>query len=307
VSYRRLGNRLQRVQALDRLPDLTGKVAFVTGGTDGVGRAVVEALAGTGATVLLSARSAEKGARVRDEVRTISGNPDVHVVALDLTALDSVRQAAQSVLGGWPRLDLLVCNAAHEARARTVTAEGFETSFGVNHLGHALLVHELEGRLRASAPSRILIVASEAHRRSKGGLEFDDLMLEREPFPFRLAYSRSKLANILYTRALARHLAGSGVTVNAAHPGGVDTPMMRGNFQRPGPRALYRVIRRLFLTPDEAAAGLLRVALDPALADTSGAYFELGASKAPADFAADDAAADRLWEVTHDLLGLAVS
>ena len=125
-------------------------------------------------------------------------------------------------------------------------------------------------------------------------------MLERGDFRPRLAYSRSKLANILFARELARHLAGTGVDVNAAHPGGVDTPMMRANFEHPAMRALYRVARYAFISPEDSAAGLLRVALDPALRGTTGEYFELGVQKDPAEPARDDAAAGRLWSYTHE-------
>ena len=232
AGYRTVGNRLQRVHALEHLPDQRGRVVLVTGGTDGVGRALVDQMAGTGATVLLTARNRTKGAAVRDAARATSGNDDVSVVDLDLASLASVREAAAAILSGWERLDVLICNAAHQAgKQRTVTVDGFETTFAVNHLGHALLVQLLEERVVASAPSTILVVASQAHRRSRGGLDFDDIMLERGDFRPRLAYSRSKLANILFARELARHLAGTGVDVNAAHPGGVDTPMMRGELR----------------------------------------------------------------------------
>lgn len=299
-----IGKRLQRVHALEHLPDLGGQVVFVTGGTDGVGRAVVEQLAATGATVLLSARNIEKGNRVRDEIARTSGNDDLHVVELDLASLVSVRSGADAILAGWSRLDLVIANAAHQAgKQRTTTVDGFETTFAVNQLALVLLLELLEERLRASAPSRVVIVASEAHRRSKGGLDFDDLMLERDRFRPKLAYNRSKLANILFTRELAGRLAGSGVTVDAAHPGGVDTPMMRANFRSPPMRALYPALRAgLLISPGDAAAGLLRVALDPELAASTGRYYEHGREARPAAAANDSAAAAQLHNVTADLL-----
>jgi NAD(P)-dependent dehydrogenase (short-subunit alcohol dehydrogenase family) len=305
VQTRTLGRRVQPVTALARAPDLEGKVVVVTGGTDGVGRALVEQLAKLHATVVFTARNPEKGARVRGEVVRSTGNEDVEVVTLDLADLASVRDGAETIRARHPRLDLLIANAAHQAgKARTVTADGFETTFGVNHVGHALLISLLEEPLRAGAPSRVLVVASEAHRRARGGLDFDDLMMSTGRFRPKLAYSRSKLANILYARELAFRLDGSGVDVNAAHPGGVDTPMMRSNFERPAMRRLYPLLRdHLFISADDAGAGLLRVALDPALAGTSGAYFELGCPARPTDAALDDRAAQRLWSATEELLG----
>lgn len=300
---RPLGNRLQTVTALEELPDLSGQVAVVTGGTDGVGRALIDQLADAGARVVLTARDPAKGAAVQQAVQARSGNDDIDVVELDLARLDSVRSAAVDILERWPRLDLLICNAAHQPdTTRTVTDDGFETTFAVNHLGHALLIDLLEERLIASAPSQVLVVASEAHRRSNGGLDFDDLMLESGEFRPRLAYSRSKLANILHARELARHLDGTGVVVRSAHPGGVDTPMMRRNFVRPAMKPLYPLMRPLLISPEDAAAGLLRVALDPALDGTSGSYFELGELKVPAAMARDDSAAQRLWSFTRERL-----
>ena len=222
---------------------------------------------------------------------------------LDLAALASVRAASSTVLASWDRLDLLVCVAGHLSRgARTETADGFEMTFGVNHLGHAVLARLLADRLRASAPSRIVFVASEAHRRANGGLDFDDLMMAEGKFRPTLAYNRSKLANILYTRELARRLDGSGVDVNAAHPGAVDTPMVRTLFDHPVLRSCYPLIRRALISPDDAAAGLLRVALDPSLTSTSGRYYERGRLTEPGTSARDDDAARRLWSATEQLI-----
>jgi NAD(P)-dependent dehydrogenase (short-subunit alcohol dehydrogenase family) len=297
------GNRLQRVEVLAEVPDLSGRVALVTGATDGVGRAVAHQLAETGAITLIAARDQAKGARVRDEIRTATGRQTVDVVELDLASLSSVREAAAAVHQGWDRLDLLVCVAGSIGHgARTETADGFETTFGVNHLGHALLARLLEDRLRASAPSRILFVASEAHRRAKGGLDFDDLMMTKTKFRPTLAYNRSKLANILYAREYARRLEESGVTVVAAHPGAVDTPMARSMFDSPGLRHLYPVFRRGLISPDDAAAGLLRAALAPSIA--SGGYYERGLPVTLGATASDDVAGRRLWSVTEELIGL---
>jgi NAD(P)-dependent dehydrogenase (short-subunit alcohol dehydrogenase family) len=218
-----------------------------------------------------------------------------------------VRDAAATVLERWDRLDLLICVAGYLGnRARTKTADGFEMTFGVNHLGHALLARQLTNRLRASAPSRIVFVASEAHRRAKGGLDFDDLMMTKGKFGPTLAYNRSKLANVLYTREFARRLEGSGVDVNAAHPGAVDTPMVRAFLDYPVVRTFYPLIRRALISPDDAAAGLLRVALDPSLANKSGRYYERGLLMEPGAVARDDDAGRRLWSVTEELIGLSV-
>jgi NAD(P)-dependent dehydrogenase (short-subunit alcohol dehydrogenase family) len=200
-TLRSLGTRAQKVTALASPPDLDGKVVVVTGGTDGVGRALVEQLARLHATVVFTARNRAKGERVRSEIVSATGHDDVRMVVLDLADLASVRSVAAQIAADHPRIDLLIANAAHQAgKERTTTADGFEMTFGVNHLGHALLLALLDGPLRAGAPNRVLIVASEAHRRARGGLDFDDLMLEHGRFRPKLAYNRSKLANILYAR-----------------------------------------------------------------------------------------------------------
>lgn len=302
---RHAGNRLQRVEGLADLPDMGGQVALVTGASDGVGQVVARRLAESGAVTLIAARNQAKGYRVRDEIRKATGNDTVDVVELDLANLTSVRGAAATVLERWDQLDLLVCVAGYLGHgARTETADGFETTLGVNHLGHALLARLLEDRMRASAPSRILFVASEAYRRAKGGLDFDDLMMTKGTFQPMLAYSRSKLANILYTREFARRLEGSGVDVNAAHPGMVDTPMMKAMFDHPVVRNVYPLVRRAFISPDDAAAGLLRVALDPALANTSGRFYDRGVLTELGATALDGDAGRRLWSVTDELVGL---
>jgi len=303
-GYRDCGRRVQRVRALDPVPDQRGRTVLVTGGTDGVGRALVEHLAAVGATVRFTARDATKGERVRSEVVSATGNDDVRVVLLDLADLASVRAGARTVLDTSERLDVVITNAGYQAHGpREVTADGFERTFGVNHLGHALLIHELEPLIRASTPNRVVIVASEAHRRAKGGFDFDDLQMARSKWQATLQYNRSKLANILYARELARRLAGTGVDVLAAHPGGVDTPMMRGNFRNPALRALYPALRHtVLISPDESAAGVLRVALDPTLTGTTSEYFELGRAATPTTDAQDDAMAARLWDVTTTLL-----
>ena len=143
-GLRTLGTRVQRVTALACPPDLDGKVVVVTGGTDGVGRALVEQLASLHATVVFTARDPEKGERVRAEVVRDTGH-DVHVVDLDLADLASIRTGAAAVVGDHPKIDVLIANAAHQAgKTRTETVDGFETTLGVNHLGHALLVALLE-------------------------------------------------------------------------------------------------------------------------------------------------------------------
>jgi NAD(P)-dependent dehydrogenase (short-subunit alcohol dehydrogenase family) len=171
---------------------------------------------------------------------------------------------------------------------------------GVNHLGNAALILAVEDLVRAAAPSRIVVVASEAHRRA-GDAPLDDLMGEHN-FSGMSAYSRSKLANILFVRELARRLQPAGVTVYAAHPGVVDTPILDAFAKTRFDRAGLRVARLLFLAPERAAQGILRVAADPTLTEPSGAYFELGKPNRGSSLSNDPMLAQKLWELTERLL-----
>lgn len=273
------------------MPAMTGKVCLVTGGTGGIGKATVRGLAALGATVLLGARDRTGGEAVR---RDLAGA--IEVVAMDLASLASVRAAAAAVRAAHDRLDVLVCNAGVWSRERRTSADGFELTFGVNHLGHFLLVHQLLDLLRAAAPARIVIVSSNEHRR--GRMEWDDLMFERRRYRGPTAYRQSKLANVLHAGALARRLAGSGVTANALHPGVVATDLARDY-----PQPLIKLLNLVLLSPEQGARTSLRVATAPELATTTGAYFEKGRASAASPRALDTAAQDRLWSLSERLVG----
>ncbi len=191
---------------------MTGKVVLITGANAGIGKETAVGLARMGATVVMTSRDAGRGAEALADVRSRSGSTEVELFPLDLAELASVRACATEVLERHQRLDVLVDNAGLVMAERTVTHEGFETTFGVNHLGHFYLTNLLLDRLRASAPARVVVVASQAHKMVRGGLDFDDLQSLRHYRGFD-AYSKSKLANLYFTRELARHLAGTGVTV----------------------------------------------------------------------------------------------
>jgi len=272
---------------------MTGKVCLVTGGNGGIGKATVRGLAGLGATVLLGARDRGRGEAAR---RSIDGA--VEVVEMDLASLASVRAAAAAVRAARDRLDLLVLNAGVWSRERRTTADGFELTFGVNHLGHFLLVHELLDLL--SAPSRIVVVSSNEHYR--GRMEWDDLQLERRRYRGRTAYRQSKLANLLFTGALARRLAGSGVTANALHPGVVATDLARDY-----PQPLIKLLNLVLLTPEQGARTTLHVATAPELAEVTGAYFEKQRARPASPHALDRAAQDRLWSLSEHLVGVTAS
>ncbi len=271
---------------------MTGKVCLVTGGNGGIGAATVRGLAALGATVLLGARDRERGEAAG---RAIDGA--VEVVQIDLASLASVRAAAASVRAARGRLDVLVLNAGVWSRERRSTADGFELTFGVNHLGHFLLVHELLDLLRASAPARIVVVSSNEHYR--GRIDWDDLHFERRRYRGPAAYRQSKLANLLMTGALARRLEGTGVTANAVHPGVVATDLARDY-----PQPLIKLLNLVLLTPEKGARPSLYLATAPELAATTGAYFDKQRPRPASAHAVDRAAQDRLWTLSERLVGV---
>lgn len=284
--------------------DLTGKTVLITGSNSGIGKEAAVSLATMGARVILTSRDRAKGRAALDEVRHRSGRDDVLVGDLDLASLASVRRFADWALTEAPRIDVLVNNAGLMTGRRRVTADGFEEMFGVNHLGHFLLTNLLLDRLVASAPSRVVVVSSLAHRFTPRGLRRDDLQSERR-FWALSAYSRSKLANALFAVELARRLQGTGVTVNAMHPGTVAS-----NFGGEGDtRFLGSVIgsagRLVMRTPESGARAIVRLASspEPAVADTTGAYYSAKFRSRASRAARSRDHARWLWEVSEELVG----
>ncbi len=292
-----------------RVPDQTGRVALVTGANTGIGRETALALARAGATVLIGARDAAKGDAAVAGLRSASDNADVHRVALDLAAFASIRAAAARVLGEWRRLDILVNNAGLVLSERRTTADGFEMTFGVNHLGHFLLTTLLLDRIRASAPARIVNVSSFGHITATRGLDFEDLQSERR-YSSMQVYGHSKLANLLFTRELTRRLRGTGVSAFTVHPGFVRSDFGSSDDLRGLPR-LGMLLSRAFMQSAERGSGAsIHAVTATGLEARSGAYIARGVlgnfgppRETPTSAAArDDAAAVRLWQVSEDLV-----
>lgn len=292
---------LQRVAGPKGPLNLKNKTVLLVGPTSGIGEAMAHQLAVAGATLIIAGRDSTKLARLADALRANTTAP-VHAIRLDLADLGSVAAAAKEIHERVAAIDVLIANAGllYMGNERQLTRDGFELTMGVNHLGNAALILAVEDLVRAAAPSRIVVVASEAHRRA-GDAPLDDLMGEHN-FSGVRAYSRSKLANILFARELARRLLPVGVTVYAAHPGVVDTPILDAFAKTRFDRAGLRLVRLLFLTPARAAQGILRVAADPTLTEPSGTYFELGKPNRGSDLSHDPILAGKLWEMTEQLL-----
>lgn len=280
---------------------MDGRTVVITGGNAGIGKETAVALARDGARVIFTSRDATRGADALAEITERSGSAAVEVMPLDLASLASVRRFAEQVLAATDRIDVLVNNAGLLLQSRTETEDGFETTFGVNHLGHFLLTDLLRDRLVASAPARVVVVASHAHTFARSGLDFDDLQAARRYSAFPV-YSRSKLANILFTNELARRLAGTGVTANSLHPGYVDS-----RFGRDGDSGaldwFFGLGARLFaIPPDAGAATSVFLSADPGVAEVTGAYFVKSRVRRAGPRATDERAAARLWEISERLV-----
>jgi retinol dehydrogenase-12 len=276
------------------------KTILVTGGTSGIGFEAARVMAGMGHRVLLHGRTEAKGGAAIKAIKRAAPSADVALVCADFSSLADVRRLAEEVATRHARLDVLLNNAGGAWFTRTLTRDGYESTFAVNHLAPFLLTCLLLERLKASAPARIVTVASAAHRRAQ--LDFDDLMNTTD-YKMMNAYGRSKLANILFTRALARRLAGTGVTANALHPGVVRTHIGQRNFVA---RIVGQLVMLAVAVPaTEGAKTSIYLATSPEVEGQTGGYYKDCRPTAPAQAAQDDAVADRLWQESEHLTGLA--
>jgi NAD(P)-dependent dehydrogenase (short-subunit alcohol dehydrogenase family) len=229
-----------------------------------------------------------------------SGSDTVTHLLCDFSSQASIRELAASFRAGHRRLDVLVNNAGGVHKRRGVTIDGLEATFATNHLGYFLLTHLLLDLLVASAPARVVNVASIGHRR--GTLDFEDLGYEHG-YSIMRAYTRSKLANVLFSNELARRLAGTSVTSNSLHPGSVATNIWSGAPLWAKPLILV-LFRPWFISPQKGADTIVQLSASPDVEGVSGQYFERGRAIAPAAAASDEALARRLWDVSCTLVGL---
>ena len=276
---------------------MSGEVCVVTGATSGIGQATAAALAGRGAQVILVARDRGRGGAAAAQLAA-AGGPAPQLEIADLASMGQVRALADR-LGALERIDVLVNNAGLMAGQRRVTADGFEEVFAVNHLAPFLLTNLLLGKLAAAGPARVITVTSDAHTAAR--LDLDDLQLEHGWQSWH-AYANSKLANILFTRELARRLGGSAVTANCAHPG-----LVRTRFGREAGlpmRVAVTLARPFMLSPQRGARTTIYLATSAQVAGASGGYYVKCQLREPSPAARDEAAARRLWQLSEELTGL---
>jgi len=283
------------------MSDLSGKTILVTGASSGIGLEASVVFAKRGADVVMVARDRTRAEAALALVKSRSGSENVSLMLHDLGTLAAVRALAAEFRAKHKRLDVLVNNAGGVSDKRQITTDGFEQTFAVNHLAPFLLTHLLLDLLKASAPSRVVVVASVGHRR--GSIDFEDLHFEKG-YQIMRAYARSKLANVLFANELSRRLAGTGVVANSLHPGVVAT-----NIWSKAPwwaQPLLAVGTRLFMiSPEEGGGTIVHAGASPETATISGVYFEKNAPVKASHFARDEALAKRLWEVSEKLTGIA--
>jgi NAD(P)-dependent dehydrogenase (short-subunit alcohol dehydrogenase family) len=281
---------------------MNGKICLVTGATNGIGRATVQALAQVGATVIMVGRDTQKTSRVIKEIRAASGNKNVGSILADLSSEQDVRRLAHEFKGKYSHLHVLINNAGAVFMQRQLSVDGIEMTFALNHLAGFLLTNLLLDTLKASAPARIINVSSGAH--TTGKIEFDNLQAERGYSP--RVYENSKLANILFTMELARRLEGTGVTVNALHPGFTSTGFAKNNGKVIA--ALVSIFAPLVARSSaKGAETSIYLASSPSVEGITGKYFHNSRVLPAAPQATDMIVARKLWDVSAEMVHLADS
>ena len=278
-----------------------GKVALVTGGTSGIGKATAMAMAAMGADVVVVGRDRGRGERAAEEIRAQTG-ARVDLALADLSSQAEVRNLAEEFRRRYDSLDVLVNNAGLVQSTRTETVDGLESTFAINHLAPFLLTNLLLDMLKQNAPSRVVTVSSEAER--WGNIDFDDLQSKKSYRGFPV-YGMTKLANIMFTYELAERLEGTGVTATCMHPGAVNTRF--GTNNRGPMTILFRLFKPFMRTPDQGADTVIWLASSPEVEGLSGRYYSDRKPLEPKKIANDPAARRRLWEESERLTGLGVT
>jgi NAD(P)-dependent dehydrogenase (short-subunit alcohol dehydrogenase family) len=295
--------------------DLAGKTALITGASSGLGVETARVLLLAGASVILAVRDVAKTEPVAAELRALHSHAQVDVVQLDLGSLASVHHAASEVLARWPKLDLLINNAGVMATPFSQTQDGFEMQFGTNHLGHFLLSTLLLPALRAAGTARLVSLSSIGHRRSD--LHFDDLHYQSRPYEKWGAYGQSKTANILFAVGWQQRYGAEGITANALHPGGISTGLQKfipiEEQQAMGWIDAAGKVNSRFKSIEQGAATSIWAALGQELEGVGGLYLEDCNEALPFDparpyggyksYALDPASAERLWQVSLEMVG----
>ena len=281
--------------------ELRGRTCLVTGASSGIGLVAARELARRGASLVIVCRDGARGERALADISAASRTRDVELMLADLSSQEEVRRLARRFLASKRSLHVLLNNAGVVMMKRTPTIDGIETTFAVNHLAPFLFTQLLLPRMIESAPARIVNVASDAHRLKGVRMRFDDLQGEREYRAMRI-YGQSKLANILFTRELARRIEGTGVTANCLHPGMVATRLGANNGLVA--RTALVLLKPFSLKPEQGAETAVWLCSSSDVEGVSGKYFAHNKERRPSRAGCDDEAATRLWEISAEMTGL---
>jgi len=280
---------------------LDGKTVVITGANTGIGKTTALDMAKRGAKVVILCRDTEKAETAAEEIRTATKS-EVIVHKLDLADLASVRECAEQLGNSLEKIDILINNAGIMACPKMKTKDGFEMQFGTNHVGHFLLTNLLMPLLKKAAPgARIVNVSSMAHMR--GRMNWDDINYDNGPYDRFTAYAQSKLANILFTKELARKGEGSGVNAYVLHPGVIHTDLGR-HLQDMGSvmKVVWSCFTPFIKTPESGANTTIFCAVDESVADHNGRYYSDCKEARPASQAENMDDAKKLWELTEGLV-----
>jgi len=288
-----------RMQQKTTTARMDGKICVVTGATSGVGYQSVKRLAQGGADIVMVCRNTQKAAAVREEL--IQYQVNIVVIQADFSRLSEVRKAAETILNHYPKLDVLINNAGVHYTHRTLNEDGIEMVFAVNHLASFLFTRLILDKLIENSPARIIQVNSQGHR--FGGLDLDDLNWQRRKYRGLQSYGASKIAQLLTVWELSDRLTGSGVTINAVHPGEVRTNIGMNN------ELAYRLYKRYFLwwilkDPTISGEAIYYHAAAPEMANISGKFFNLTIDEKPAAHALDRELGKKVWTISEMLTGL---
>lgn len=278
---------------------MQGKVVVITGGTSGIGQVAAERLASMGARIVLVARSRSRGESTMARLQQIAPGQKHSIYYGDVSRLADLKRLAGEIRAAEPRIDVLINNAGAMFHQRQVSTDGLERTFATNHLSYFVLTYGLRDSLLAAGSARVVNTSSHAHYR--GSIDWNDLQFEQnyKGFP---AYCRSKLCNVLFTRPLAKRLAGTGVTTNSLHPGFVNTRF--GDESGGWLGRMFGVFKLFAISPEKGAETIIYLASSDEVAKTTGLYFYKCKPVEPSKIALDDAAAERLWAETAKLAGI---
>jgi NAD(P)-dependent dehydrogenase (short-subunit alcohol dehydrogenase family) len=279
---------------------MKGKVCLITGATSGIGQVTAFELARQGARVIVVGRSVERCASTLHEIRAATGATEVESLVADLSSLEEVRRLAREVLNRAPRLDVLVNNAGAMYWKRTESVDGIEMTLALNHLSYFMLSNLLLPLLKASAPARVVSVASDAHKGT--AVNFDDIEAKARYSGWQ-AYKQSKLANILFTYELARRIAGTGVTANTLHPGFVRTRFLQVFDERRAGWFIKKLADLVAISPERGARTSIYLGSSPEVEGVSGRYFVKEHPTESSPQSRDQAAAERLWKLSAQMTG----